>query len=232
MQLWRRRYIWTWVTATLVLTGYRSPSAAAEAPPNPTASPSATNTPIALPVVARPAAVQPVIGNPNDAYLDRTPPRQTKGLDLVKMGWSYNCMQCHKLLPAKWHYDRPMVEHENIHLDHGNNRFCLNCHHATNRNAFADYDGSEIAEQDVVQLCAKCHGPIYRDWKAGVHGRRNGFWNKEKGVQTQLRCIQCHDPHQPKFQAMKPMAPLHYPQRAAGATAAKQAAHGTAEEHP
>ncbi len=216
----------------LVLTGYRSPSTAVEASPAPATTPGTTNTPIALPVVARPAAVQPVIGDPNDAYLDRTPPRQTKGLDLVKMGWSYNCMECHKLLPAKWHYDRPMVEHENIHLEHGNNRFCLNCHHATNRNAFADYDGSEIAEQDVVQLCGKCHGPIYRDWKAGVHGRRNGFWNKEKGSQTQLRCIQCHDPHQPKFKAMKPLAPLRYPERAAGAAEAKQATHRTAEEHP
>jgi hypothetical protein len=210
----------------LVLASHSSPEAVAQA---------STNIPIsqiALPVVTRPAALQPVIGDPNDSYLDRTPPRQTKGLDLVKMGWSYNCMQCHKLLPAKWHHDRPMVEHENIHLDHGANRFCLNCHHATNRNAFADYDGSEIAEQDVVQLCAKCHGPIYRDWKAGVHGRRNGFWSKEKGVQTQLRCIQCHDPHQPKFQAMKPMAPLRYPERAAGTTAAKQAGHEATEEHP
>ena len=55
--------------------------------------------------------------------------------------------------------------------DHGNNRFCLNCHHPTNRKAFVDYDGSEIAEADVVLLCAKCHGPTYRDWQAGVHGR-------------------------------------------------------------
>jgi hypothetical protein len=77
-----------------------------------------------------------------------------------------------------------------------------------------DYDGSEIAQADVVLLCAKCHGTTYRDWKAGVHGRANGFWNADLGDKTKLRCIQCHDPHHPKFQAMKPLPPLRYPARA------------------
>ena len=173
-----------------------------------------------LPAVERPAAEQPPVGLATDTHLDKTPPRQTKGLDLVKLGWTYNCMECHKLLKnPKWAYDRPMVEHKDIVLDHGNNRFCLNCHHATNRNAFVDYDGSEIHEQDVVLLCAKCHGTIYRDWQAGVHGRQNGHWNKDLGESTKLRCIQCHDPHYPKFQPMKPLPPLRYPPRAAGGSA-------------
>lgn len=171
-----------------------------------------------LPRVERIAARQPQIGSQSDSHLDRTPPRASKGLDLNKMGWSYNCMECHRMISARWRYDRPMVEHENVKLDHGANRFCLNCHHGTNRNAFADYDGSEIGENEVVLLCAKCHGPTYRDWDAGVHGRRNGHWNKEKGVQTRLQCIQCHDPHQPRFAAMKPLPGLRYPARAAKAS--------------
>lgn len=180
----------------------------------------------ALPIVARPSAEQPAIGLPTDTHLDKTPPRQTVGLDLVRNGWTYDCMECHKLFPAKWQYDRPFNEHKDIKLDHGNNRFCLNCHHPTNRTAFVDYDGSEIAQAEVVQLCAKCHGTIHRDWKAGVHGRHNGYWNAEKGDKTRLRCIQCHDPHSPKFQAMKPLAPLRYPERAANppGTAAAHAA--------
>jgi hypothetical protein len=168
-----------------------------------------------LPVVERPPAGQPPVGLPGDTHLDKTPPRQTKGLDLVRMGWTYNCMECHKLLPARWHYDRPMAEHRDLKLEHGNNRFCLNCHHPTNRNAFVDYDGSEIAQAEVVQLCAKCHGPIYRDWQAGVHGRSNGYWDARQGSKTKLRCIQCHDPHQPKFKPMPPLPPLTYPRRAA-----------------
>lgn len=169
----------------------------------------------ALPVVAKPPAQQPPIGLASDTHLDKTPPRATKGLDLVKAGWAYNCMECHKLLTARWHYDRPMAEHRDLVLEHGNNRFCLNCHHATNRNAFVDYDGAEIAQADVVQLCAKCHGPIYRDWEAGVHGRSNGYWKPDAGPKTKLRCIQCHDPHRPKFQPMPPLPPLRYPPRAA-----------------
>jgi hypothetical protein len=173
--------------------------------------------PVALPVVPRPPAQQPPVGLAEDTHLDKAPPRQTKGLDLVKAGWTYNCMECHRLLPARWHYDtqRPFNEHKGIQLEHGNNRFCLNCHHPTNRNAFVDYDGAEIAEQDVVLLCAKCHGTTYRDWEAGVHGRQNGFWKAEAGPRTKLRCIQCHDPHSPKFQAMTPLAPLRYPSRGA-----------------
>lgn len=236
MQRWQSRQIWVWIGAALTTSGLVTGILIAETPPKPstpsTQTAGSTNTPITLPTVARPPAAQPAIGDPVDTHLDRTSPRQTKGLDLAKMGWSYNCMECHKLLPAKWHYDRRMVEHENIHLEHGNNRYCLNCHHPTNRNAFVDYDGAEIAEQDVVQLCAKCHGTIYRDWKEGVHGRRNGFWNKSKGVQTQLRCIQCHDPHQPKFKSMKPMAPLRYPERAAGNIAEQEETHHKAEAHP
>ena len=168
-----------------------------------------------LPVVARPVPAQPATGVFQDSLLDKTPPRKTTGLDLVKNGWTYNCMECHRMFPAKWHYDRPMVEHRDIHLDHGNNRFCLNCHHPTNRNAFVDYDGAEIAEANVVLLCAKCHGTIYRDWKAGVHGRENGYWNAAMGEKTKLRCIQCHDPHSPKFKPMKPLPPLRYPARGA-----------------
>lgn len=169
-----------------------------------------------LPVVARPPAQQPVVGLSTDTHLDKTPPRATKGLDLVKSGWTYNCMECHKLFPARWHYDnRPFNEHKDVKLQHGENRFCLNCHHPANRNSFVDYDGAEIAQADVVKLCAKCHGTIYRDWEAGVHGRQNGFWKADLGDKTKLRCIQCHDPHSPKFKAMKPLAPLRYPARGA-----------------
>jgi hypothetical protein len=182
---------------------------------------SGTNAPgvLVLPTVTRPSAAQPEVGLPADRHLDKAPPRRTVGLDLVRNGWTYNCMECHKLFPAKWHYDRPMNEHKDIRLDHGNNRFCLNCHHPANRNAFVDYDGAEIAQAEVVQLCSKCHGTIYRDWKAGVHGRENGFWKAELGDKTKLRCIQCHDPHSPKFKPMQPLAPLRYPKRGANAPA-------------
>ncbi len=151
----------------------------------------------------------------SEVYLDKTPPRQVIGLRLMRNNWIYDCRDCHNLLAARWHYDRGVKEHADVQLDHGNNRFCLNCHHPTDRKAFVDYDGSEIAEADVVQVCAKCHGTVYRDWQAGVHGRQNGFWKVSLGQKTKLRCIQCHDPHSPRFKSMAPLRPLRYPPRAA-----------------
>jgi len=151
-----------------------------------------------------------------DAHLDRRAPREPTGLVLEKGQWKYNCMECHRSLEAKWHLDYPLMEHRGVELRHGNNRFCLNCHHPENRNAFVDYDGSGIPESDVVLLCAKCHGPQYRDWRAGAHGRENGFWNESLGETGRLRCIQCHDPHNPAFKDMAPLAAPTYPARAAG----------------
>jgi hypothetical protein len=169
---------------------------------------------IQLPTVAKPKPAQPTPGPAEDSHLDKMPVRATEGLDLTRMSWSYDCMECHKLLPAKW-TDLQRVEHRNITLNHGANRFCINCHHASDRTAFNDYDGSIIPRENVVQLCGRCHGPTYRDWTAGVHGRKNGYWLKSKGPQTRLRCIQCHDPHSPKFKPIKPQAPPSYPKRAA-----------------
>lgn len=190
-----------------------APAPAAALPPASLSRPAA---PSASSLAAAVHVPQPPTGLPEDTHLDKTPPRQTTGLNLVKMGWSYDCMECHRALDSKWHRDKPLVEHENIHLDHGNNRFCLNCHHPTNRNVFVDYDGSEIPEKDVVLLCAKCHGPVYRDWEAGAHGRLNGYWDTDKGPQTRLRCIQCHDPHSPVFKPLHPLPPPSNPKHAPG----------------
>lgn len=155
------------------------------------------------------------LGEDDDKHLDKVPPRVLMGLDLERMGWKYDCMECHKHVDdPRFDREEIKVEHEDIIFNHGNNRYCLNCHHAENRNAFVDYDGSEIAEADVTLLCAKCHGPKYRDWKAGVHGRQNGYWDSSKGAKSKLRCIQCHDPHAPAYPNIKPMAAPLYPKRA------------------
>ena len=43
----------------------------------------------------------------------------------------------------------------------------------------------------------------------------NGFWIAVLGGKTRLRCIQCHDPHSPKFKPMTPLPPPAYPPRGA-----------------
>lgn len=156
-------------------------------------------------------------GEDDDTHLDKVPIRTVMGLDLMRMGWKYDCMECHRHVDdPRFDREEIKVEHETIVLNHGNNRYCLNCHHPENRNAFVDYDGTEIPEADVTLLCAKCHGPKYRDWKAGVHGRQNGYWDPDKGVKTKLRCIQCHDPHAPGYPKIEPLAAPSYPKRSPG----------------
>ncbi len=149
-------------------------------------------------------------------HLDLSTPRERTGLVYKKGSFEYDCMSCHRSLKANWHLPEQLMEHRGRVLDHGNNRFCLNCHHPENRNVYVDYDGAEIPERDVVLLCSKCHGTQHRDWVAGVHGRQNGFWDLDKGELKKLACIECHDPHSPSFKAMEPMAAPTYPARAAG----------------
>ncbi|MHB8866667.1 MAG: hypothetical protein ACYC6N_30270 [Pirellulaceae bacterium] len=87
-------------------------------------------------------------------------------------------------------------------MAHGINSRCLNCHHEANREAFVDDYGNEIPWDQSQLVCAKCHGPVYRDWQHGSHGRINGYWDRSRGEQIRLKCIECHDPHNPRFPSL------------------------------
>jgi pyruvate-formate lyase-activating enzyme len=84
---------------------------------------------------------------------------------------------------------------------------CLNCHNPKNSDTYVNHDGTEIPSDSPTMLCAKCHGPHYREWTLGVHGRINGFWNDRSGEQKKLECVQCHDPHKPRFPVIAPQGP-------------------------
>ena len=74
---------------------------------------------------------------------------------------------------------------------------------------FADSDGGEIPWDQPQRLCASCHGPVYRDWQHGSHGRSNGFWDVRQGELIRCKCIECHDPHHPPFPALEPAPGPH-----------------------
>ena len=59
------------------------------------------------------------------------------------------------------------------------------------------------------QLFPLADGTIFRDWREGIHGRREGYWN---GAKSYLLCAHCHNPHAPRFQAMAPLPPPVRPQ--------------------
>jgi hypothetical protein len=131
-------------------------------------------------------------------------------LRLRRSGFTYKCSECHRSFPTRERYAPRVAEHTEIRLEHGRNDYCMNCHHRTNRNAYAMHDGSEIPADRPDELCGKCHGPHYRDGVNGAHGRRNGYWDSSKGFQSRLLCIQCHDPHNPAFPSLKPFpGPRH-----------------------
>lgn len=137
---------------------------------------------------------------------DASPVRHPKLTPEYQAGvYSFRCSECHKLFPPRAHDTvRTVAQHQEILLKHGINTWCLSCHHPENRDAFVDDRGEEIAWDQPQKLCSKCHGPVYRDWQHGSHGRTNGYWDKSQGKQTRRKCIECHDPHQPPFPPMHP----------------------------
>jgi hypothetical protein len=136
---------------------------------------------------------------------DPTPVRQPKRVPQYRVAsFTYQCSDCHRIIPSPTETLRTLGQHKEIHLRHGINTRCFNCHHRTQRDAFVDDQGEPIPWSEPQLVCAKCHGPVYRDWQAGSHGRINGFWDTSRGVQTRRKCIECHDPHVPPFAPMHP----------------------------
>ncbi len=90
-------------------------------------------------------------------------------------------------------------------LDHGLNDRCLNCHDHENRDRLRLHGTKTIGFDDVQELCAKCHGPTFRDWELGIHGRTNGYWDEASGEARKLLCTECHDPHAPAFPDIAPL---------------------------
>jgi hypothetical protein len=122
-------------------------------------------------------------------------------------GYAYRCSECHELYTSEPETTDSSNRHTEIVLKHGINKRCFNCHNIRNRDTFADDVGGEIPYDQPQLLCAKCHGPVYRDWEHGVHGRSNGYWDTQRGSMTRKQCTECHDPHQPPFPPMRPAPP-------------------------
>jgi hypothetical protein len=59
--------------------------------------------------------------------------------------------------------------------------------------------GEAIPFTESYLLCGQCHGDKLRDWRVGVHGKRVGRWDGEK---TYFLCVNCHNPHTPRFKGV------------------------------
>ena len=122
----------------------------------------------------------------------------------------FPCTDCHDNKDLKTNRTRRELKdaHDDIILKHDEeHRWCLDCHDADNRDQLHLASGQPVPFEESYQVCGQCHGEKYRDWRAGVHGRRVGYWN---GAKQYLLCVNCHSPHQPRF---KPLAPKPAPNR-------------------
>jgi hypothetical protein len=121
---------------------------------------------------------------------------------IVRGGYELSCNECHSLFSSPAQTPRRLTQHQHIELDHGMNDRCFNCHDRFNRDLLVVAGGATISFDQTPRLCATCHGPTYRDWELGIHGRTAGSWDAGSGLQTRLACTQCHDPHAPAFAPM------------------------------
>ncbi len=142
--------------------------------------------------------------------IDRDAARTIMGDPPVSImgGQSMSCDSCHGIFESGLEEAEVRNQHLEIKLEHGLNARCYNCHSRENRNMLILPGKVEIGFSQVQQLCASCHGPTYRDWSTGVHGKSRGSWDMDAPERRLMLCTECHDPHHPAF---RPLAPLPAP---------------------
>jgi hypothetical protein len=127
---------------------------------------------------------------------------------------TYPCSSCHKDR-APDPKRRLLKEFHKTRYEeflHGDDEFwCYQCHALDNLDRLRLANGQIVSFDEAPALCTSCHGDKLSDWKKGIHGLAAGEWN---GVKYKRSCTACHNPHNPRFQAMEPEKP---PQRPRGA---------------
>jgi hypothetical protein len=130
----------------------------------------------------------------------------------------FDCCACHEKCKAptlRFDTNQNLIipkEHSDIvmgHGSHGRNNNCFNCHNELNLTLLQTRDGHDVKFKDSQLLCGSCHGPTYRDWEAGAHGRTSGYWDRGAGTAERKICVNCHNPHSPKFPSRKPAPGPH-----------------------
>jgi hypothetical protein len=91
-------------------------------------------------------------------------------------------------------------EQQSIFSHDEEHRWCLDCHDLQNRDVLRLASGAPVPFTESYRLCGQCHGDKYRDWRAGVHGKRIGMWDGQK---TYFLCVNCHNPHSPRFKGVE-----------------------------
>ena len=150
---------------------------------------------LTFPVTIRPAAGAPRVLTGRTNYLGEAA--------------TVGCATCHTTTKPniETHSSAELDEfHQGLKFAHGN-LACLSCHNAQNYDTLHLATGKPVEFANVMTLCAQCHGTAMRDYERGSHGGMNGYWDLTKGPRTRNNCVNCHDPHSPKYPQAMPVFP-------------------------
>jgi hypothetical protein len=129
-----------------------------------------------------------------EALVQASPPPFSEGI--------FPCSGCHADLEKnRTRRELGFHDEQQAVFDHdAEHRWCLDCHDPENRDVLRLASGDPVPFTESYRLCGQCHGDKYRDWRAGVHGKRIGRWD---GAKTYLLCVNCHNPHSPRFKGVQ-----------------------------
>lgn len=120
---------------------------------------------------------------------------------------SVACNTCHATRPPNAELrvgGNLAIFHQGLKGNHGN-LTCVSCHDSNEGyQTLRLADGKSLPFTEVMQLCAQCHGPQFRDYSHGAHGGMTGYWDLTQGPRQRNNCIDCHDPHSPKYPTVRP----------------------------
>jgi hypothetical protein len=112
----------------------------------------------------------------------------------------FPCSSCHADMKDRTRRELAFHDEQQSVFDHdAEHRWCLDCHDYENRDVLRLASGATVPFTESYRLCGQCHGDKYRDWRAGVHGKRVGQWDGDK---TYFLCVNCHNPHSPRFKGV------------------------------
>jgi hypothetical protein len=119
------------------------------------------------------------------------------------------CVTCHSLRPAGPVPRRPeelREFHTGLTFEHGS-LTCRSCHEEGAHDALRLADGRLLRMTEAMELCAQCHGTHFRDYQRGSHGGMSGHWDLSRGPRVRNHCVECHDPHAPRYVGARPVFP-------------------------
>jgi hypothetical protein len=126
------------------------------------------------------------------ALIQAEPPPFSEGI--------YPCSACHAGQKDRARRTLAFHDEQQSVFDHdADHRWCLDCHDYEDRDVLRLASGEPVPFTESYRLCGQCHGDKYRDWRAGVHGKRVGRWD---GAKIYFLCVNCHNPHSPRFKGV------------------------------